>query len=83
MEDLISSLESLARQIYLEKKKFYTFTVITDQERENATAWWKCENNFSDNDQVVLDQCHYIAGSWIGHILSVILDEKQEITFQW
>ena len=59
MEELISSLESLARQIYVEKKNYYTFTGITDQEREDATICWLCENDFSDNDQVVLDHCHY------------------------
>ena len=59
MEELISSLESLARQIYVEKRKYYTFTGITDQEREDATICWICENDFSDNDQVVLDHCHY------------------------
>ena len=59
MEELISSLESLARQIYVEKRKYYTFTGITDQEREDATVCWICENDFSDNDQVVIDHCHY------------------------
>ena len=59
MEELISSLESLARQIYVEKRKYYTFTGITDQEREDATICWICENDFSDNDQGVLDHCHY------------------------
>ena len=34
-------------------------TGITDQEREDATICWICENDFSDNDQVVLDHCHY------------------------
>ena len=59
MEGLISSLESLARQIYVEKRKYYTFTGITDQEREDATICWICENDFSDNDQRVLDHCPY------------------------
>ena len=59
MEELISSLEALARQIYVEKRKYYTLTGITDQEREDATICWICENDFSDNDQVVLDHCHY------------------------
>ena len=47
--------ESLARQIYVEEKKYYTFTGITDQERKNATVCWICDNNFFDNDQVLLD----------------------------
>ena len=59
MEGLISSLESLARQNYVEKRKYNTLTGITDQERQDATICWICENDFSDNDQVVLDHCHY------------------------
>ena len=59
MEELISSLELLARQIYVEKRKYYIFIGITDQEREDATICWICENDFSDNDQAVLDHCHY------------------------
>ena len=59
MEELIGSLESLARQIYVEKRKYYTFIEIKDQKREDATVCWICENDFSDNDQVVLDHCHY------------------------
>ena len=59
MEELISSLESLARQIYVEKRKYYTFIGITDQEREDFANCSICENDFSDTDQVVLDQCHY------------------------
>ena len=58
-EELISSLESLARQNSVEKRKYYAFTGITDQEREGVTLCWICENDFSDNDQVVLDHCHY------------------------
>ena len=46
MEELISSLESLARLIYEQKMKYYTFTGITDQVREDAKAFWICENNF-------------------------------------
>ena len=59
MEELISSLESLARQIYIEKMKYYTFTGVTDRDREDATNCWICENDFSDNDQVVPDHYHY------------------------
>ena len=59
MEELISSLESLARQIYIEKMKYYTFTGVTDRDREDATNCWICENDFSDNNQVVPDQYHY------------------------
>ena len=59
MEELINSLESLARQIYVKKRKHYTFFGITDQERDDASVCWICENDFSDNDQVVLDHCHY------------------------
>ena len=36
MEELINSLESLARQIYVKKRKHYTFFGITDQERDDA-----------------------------------------------
>ena len=46
MEELISSLESLARQIYEEKRKYYPFNGITDQEREDATLFWICEYDF-------------------------------------
>ena len=57
MEELLSSLESLARKIYIENTQFYTFTGVTDQ--EEATNCWIWEKDFSDNDQVVLDHCHY------------------------
>ena len=59
MEELISSLELLARQINVEKRKFYIFTDITDHERKNGSVCWICENDFFDNDQVVLDHFHY------------------------
>ena len=59
MEELISSFELLARQIYVEKRKYYSFTGITDQERVDASVCWICKNDYSDNDQVVLDHCHY------------------------
>ena len=51
MEELLSSLESIARQIYIEKRKYFFFTGVTDQKREDATLCWIC--GISDNDQVV------------------------------
>ena len=39
--------------------KYYTFTGIIDQGREDASVCWICEIGFSDSDQVVLDYCHY------------------------
>ena len=46
MEELISSLESLARQICVENNKIYTFTTITDQKWEDDSVCWICENDF-------------------------------------
>ena len=66
MEEQISSLESLARQLCVEKTKYYTFAGITDQEREDALVCWLCE----------------LDNSWVGHIMCVTLLEKQQITSQ-
>ena len=59
MKELIASLESLAKQIYLEKRKYYTFNGTPNCTREKAQTCWICETEFADNDQVVLDHCHY------------------------
>ena len=48
IEELVSSLESQARQTYVEKMNYYIFTGITD--REDFTICWRCEKNFPDND---------------------------------
>ena len=39
VEAIISSLVSLARQIYVEKRKLYTSSVIADQKQEDATVF--------------------------------------------
>ena len=59
MKELISTFESLVRQTYVEKRKYYSFTGITDQEWVDASVCWICKNDYSDNDQVVLGHCHY------------------------
>ena len=59
MKELIASLESLAKQIYLKKRKYYTLTGTPSCTREEAHTCWICETEFADNDQVVLDHCHY------------------------
>ena len=59
MKELIASLESLAKQMYLEKRKHYTFTGEASYTREEAYTCWICETEFGDNDQVVLDHCHH------------------------
>ena len=59
MKELIASLELLAKQIYLEKRKYYTFTGTPSCTREEVHTCWICETEFADNDQVVLDHCHY------------------------
>ena len=59
MEEIISSLELLARHIYLEKRKNILLSPEYDQELEDATVSWICKNDFFDNGQVVLDHFHY------------------------
>ena len=59
MKELIASLELLAKQINLEKRKYYTFTGKPSCTREEAHTCCICETEFADNDQVVLDHCHY------------------------
>ena len=59
MKELIASLKLLAKQIYLGKRKYYTFTGTPKCTREEAHTCWICETEFADNDQVVLDHCHY------------------------
>ena len=59
MKELIASLESLAEQIYLEKRKYYTFTGTPSCTREEAHTCWIFETKFADNYQVVLDDCLY------------------------
>ena len=49
----------MAKQIYLEKRKYYTFTGTPRCTREEAHICCLCETEFADNDQVVLDHCHY------------------------
>ena len=57
--------------------KNFTFTGVTHQEWEDALVCWICENDFSDNDQVVLDQCHY-TDKFLGwaHNECIINEEK-------
>ena len=55
-KELIASLESLAKQIYLEKRKHYTFTGEASYTREEAYTYWTCEKEFGD---IVFDHCHY------------------------
>ena len=83
MEELISFIELLARQFYVEKRKYYTFTNITGKEREDVMVFWISENNFSDNEQVVLDHYHYTYNfPWVWLLLRVTLKEKQRRKFQ-
>ena len=58
LKELIASLDSLAKQIYLEKRKHYAFNGEASYTREEAYTCWVCEKEFGNNDQVVLDHCH-------------------------
>ena len=57
MKELIASLESLAKQIYLEKRKHYTFTGEASYTHEEAYTCWIFETELIDKNQVVLDHC--------------------------
>ena len=59
MKELIAWLESLAKRIYLDERKHYTFTGEASYAREEAYTCWTCETEFGENDKVVLDHCHY------------------------
>ena len=59
MKELIASLELLAKQMFLEKRKHYTFTGEASYTREEAYTCWISETEFGDNDQIILGHCHY------------------------
>ena len=53
MKELIASLESLAKQMFLQKRKHYTFTGEASYTREEAYTCWICEMEFGDKEQVL------------------------------
>ena len=83
MEELISSLESLARQFYAEKK-----TLLFHRYNRPATA--KCDGLLDMREQFLSTKIKWYliiaitpSRSWVGHIMSVTLVETQQFRFQW
>ena len=75
IEELVSSLESQARQTYVEKMNYYIFTGITNRE-----DWRKI---FPTMIRLYLIIVITSASSWVGHIMSKTSVEKQQITLHW
>ena len=81
LEELIASLESLAKQIYLEKRKYYTFTGTPTCTREEAHTCWICETEFALMIKFYLINVIIPTSSWGGCITNATSIEKRRTIF--
>ena len=58
MKKMIKSLESLVREIYNDKRKYFTFVGQPELPREAADTCWICEEQFAEESMMVVDHCH-------------------------
>ena len=68
MKKSIASLESLAKQIYLEKRKHYTFTGEASYTREEAYICWIVKPNLVTMTMLYLITVTLPKSSWGGRI---------------
>ena len=59
IEHLLLSLETLAKEVYIEKRRHYAFTGQRETRKEDASECWICELPFAWDEEKVLDHCHY------------------------
>ena len=60
IKKLIKSLESLAREIYNDEGKYFTFVGQPKLPKEAADIYWICEEQFAEESMMVVDHCHVI-----------------------
>ena len=58
IDSLLQSLEILAKQTHVEKRRHYAFTGKCKIKKED-TQCWICEEPFGEVEEKVLDHCHY------------------------
>ncbi|XP_063726649.1 uncharacterized protein LOC134854357 [Symsagittifera roscoffensis] len=59
IEHLLLSLETLAKEVYIEKRRHYAFTRQRETRKEDTSECWICELPFAWDEEKVLDHCHY------------------------
>ena len=63
IEHLLLSLETLAKEVYIEKRRHYAFTGQREtrkEPKEDTSECWICElPSFAWDEEKVLDHCHY------------------------
>ena len=58
MKKLIRSFESLAKEIYNDKRIDFTFVGQPKFPRETADTCWICEEQFAEDSVMLFDHCH-------------------------
>lgn len=80
MQNFVKKIEELAKDMHERKQKFKQFRGVIDVPKEQATECWICENIFLDNDEKVLDHCHY-SGKFLGWAHSKCNLDRKTDTF--
>ena len=83
MESLQQILETLAKEIYVEKRRHYAFTGKCILKKEDATQCWICEEPFGKFEGKSSTIATTLINFWVGPTIDVTSILKQQISHPW